>query len=211
MEQSKTSTKSKPSQPNLSAQELLGAAFDSTDAVRFIVDAQGIILHYNRKAYENSILIHKRELHKGDNLFEFAGDTLNKVQNHLKKQLAKSFSGETFVTENEVKYNFQSKWFQTEYVPIVHNMKIVAVSISTHDITSKKNAELQKTNLIADLKTTNQHRLQQITYALESLISRNDELLLTPELRASVHKQIGVMMRELMQLRNKVNSWNQTS
>ncbi len=166
----------KPGEKELPISSLLQAAFDSSDMVRFIVDEDGTVLHFNRKAYENSILIHQRELKKGENLFDYAGDTTNRVQSHLKSQLAKTFTGETFVSENEVKFKLKSRWFQTEYVPILHNKKIVAASILTFDITERKIAELQTAQLVAELKTSTQTRLQQIEYSLDSMSNREKDM-----------------------------------
>src|SRR5688500_7325807 len=103
----------------------LYAAFDSTDAVRFLVTQDGTVIHFNRKAYENSILLHNKELKKGDNLFEFAADTVNSVENRLKKELARTFKGETFFIETEIKYNVDSNWFETEYCPVILNKQII--------------------------------------------------------------------------------------
>jgi hypothetical protein len=209
----KVSTEASPAkttETELTGSQLLQAAFDSTETVRFIVNAEGVVLHFNRKAYENSILMHGRELRKGDSLLDFAGDTVNKVQNHLRLQLQRAFTGETFVIENEVNYKAQSKWFQTEYVPIVHGRRIIAVSIATFDITGRKRAEIAAAELIAELKTSGQHRLQQVEYTLEALVARDADLLSQCQpVSADVSSRIDRLQKDLLSLRNKVNSWRQ--
>lgn len=194
----------------INVSSLLQAAFDSTETVRFIVDSQGNVLHFNRKAFENSILIHSKELKKGDNLFDFASDTNNKVQNHLKIQLARVFAGETFSVEHEVKYKGFSRWFQSEYAPILKNRKIIAASLSTLDISERKLAELKNAQLLAEVKATSQHRIHQIEFSLDAIINRDEELISSfTKSEEKITIRLARLFRDLIALRGKLHSWKQ--
>jgi hypothetical protein len=155
---SKTAKHKESGDNEIAASRLLLAAFDSSESVRFIVQEDGKVLHFNRKAYENSILIHQKELKKGDNLFDYASDTVNNVQTKLRSELKRTFKGESFTTDTEVKYDHRSRWFQTEYIPIFENKKIVAASISTYEITQKKLHDMQLAETIFEVRSSNQHR-----------------------------------------------------
>lgn len=195
-------------QQELSITRLLQAAFDSTEIVRFIVDQHGCVMHFNRKAYENSILIHDRELKKGDNLFAFASETSNKVQNHLRLQLDRALTGETFVIESEVKQDNGSRWYETEYIPLLNDRKMVGVSISTSDITDRKQKERQQHELIAELKATSQNRLQQIDLSLENTIHKFQQAVAGPENEQISRTILEKFFKEISSLRKKIHPWH---
>ncbi|MES2567471.1 MAG: PAS domain-containing protein [Bacteroidota bacterium] len=141
--------------------ELLAAVFDSTEAVRFIVSRDGTILYFNRKAFENASLLHGKTLKKGDNLFSYASDPGKEVESELKKDYERAFAGETFLKEAEISYNSESRWFQTEYVPILSKLKIIAVSINIYEITERKLTEQSKDALILEQKSVIQNLLKE--------------------------------------------------
>jgi len=156
----------------LTAGELLAAAFDATDSVRFIVKQDGTILYFNRKAYENGVLLHGKKLTKGDSLFEYAGDTTNNVKSALKSDLNRSFKGETFRVNTEIKYDKKTMWFQTEYVPVFHKLKIIAASITIYDITETKREELEKANSVIAMEKNYQECLLKTEQMLDVIYKR---------------------------------------
>ncbi|MDF2449805.1 MAG: hypothetical protein K0R26_2309 [Bacteroidota bacterium] len=91
--------------------DLLAAAFNSTESVRFIVSKDGTILAFNRKAFENASLLHGKSLKRGDSLFTYANDPANEVENALRKDCERAFKGETFIKENEIHYASESVGF----------------------------------------------------------------------------------------------------
>jgi hypothetical protein len=188
---------------------LLLAAFDSSESVRFIVQEDGKVLHFNRKAYENSILIHQKELKKGDNLFDYASDTVNNVQTKLRSELKRTFKGESFTTDTEVKYDHRSRWFQTEYIPIFENKKIVAASISTYEITQKKLHEMQLAETIFEVRSSNQHRLQQAELTLDMMAKRIKDIItdIPTSSETDIRKQIRDLCSQLVGLRRKISAW----
>jgi hypothetical protein len=180
----------------------LYAAFDSTDAVRFLVTQDGTVIHFNRKAYENSILLHNKELKKGDNLFDFAADTVNSVENRLKKELARTFKGETFFIETEIKYNVDSNWFETEYCPVILNKQIIAASITLYDITERKNKELSQKQQLEDLKSSTQSKLQQTEFMVETMIISFADMISELKKKSPSYERL---LREMEGLKDDVN------
>jgi PAS domain S-box-containing protein len=154
---------------SLNVEQLLAAAFNSTDSVRFIVAEDGTILYFNRKAYENGLLFHNKKLEKGDSLFDYANDTSNNVEHSLTADLARTFNGETFRVETEIKFGKESKWFETEYVPIFHKLKIAAASITIYEITDKKNNELDLAKRLIQIQKVHQNRLQKVEAMLDTV------------------------------------------
>jgi hypothetical protein len=204
----KKGSRNETADEDLSISRLLQATFDSTESVRFIVDAKGTVIHFNRKAYENSILIHNRELKKGDNLFNFAADTVNDVESPLREQLNRAFKGETFWTDSEVKFDENSRWFETEYIPIIINRKIVAVAISTSEITSKKVQEIRLAELLNEVKSSSQHRLQEAELTLDVMARRVREIVEDiPRSDKLLKKQARTLCANLVSLRRKVGLW----
>lgn len=195
-------------QQELSIARLLQAAFDSTEIVRFIVDHDGCVMHFNRKAYENSILLHDRELKKGDNLYGFASETNNKVQNHLRQQLDRALAGETFIVESEVRQNADTRWYETEYIPLLNERKVVGVSISTSDITERKKHERLQHELVAELKAANLKRLQQIDLSLENTIQRYHAAVSGNTAQSLSPVTMDKLFKEITMLRNKIHPWH---
>jgi len=143
-----------------SEEQLLAAAFNSTDSVRFIVAEDGTILYFNRKAYENGLLLHNKTLKTGDSIHDYAKDPSNDVASNLKECLRRCFAGETFFSETEIHYGAQVRWFKSEYVPIFDKLKIIAASIYIHETTEQKIPELRKDVLLTTVQDLN---LLQIT------------------------------------------------
>jgi hypothetical protein len=194
----------------LTTADLLQAAFDSTDQVRFIVSEDGGVISFNRKAYENSILIHNKALKKGDNLYDFAADTKDNASGKLRDDLRRTFSGESFVTEVEIKYHSGSRWFQTEYVPVFRDKVIVAASISNYDITERKQAEIAVQQYINEMQSAIDTRLRHIELILDSLVA-NSEVLLeeSNSLDEQISSKIRRLLSEFSRLHSKVKYWSQ--
>ncbi|MCE3277915.1 MAG: hypothetical protein K0S44_106 [Bacteroidetes bacterium] len=197
---------------SLSVEELLVATFNSTESVRFIVNEEGIILYFNRKAYENGIQFHNRKLHKGDSLFEYANDTSNNVHITLKDALVRTFKGETFRVEAEVCFGDKSHWFETEYVPLFHKLKMVAASISIYDVTERKVHELLLNKLVNEIKQVQEERWQK-TLAMVDLIDERVKMVLTNGSNlssAAIAKNLKTLSGTIATLKNKVAAWQKT-
>jgi PAS domain S-box-containing protein len=200
---------------DISIPDALQAAFDSTDAVRFFVTSDGKILHFNRKAYENSILLHNKEIKRGDNLYDFAADTENLIENKLKKDLALAFKGENFQRETHVKFTNGEKWFETEYSPIIFKKKIVAVSISTVDITHRKTRELDLRNALDEIKSTRVNRIVQFEFMISNIFSHihaiENEMKKRTGSGAEMISSFDKLKKELLRLTEKLAVWKKNT
>lgn len=194
---------------NYSEEQLLTAAFNSSESVRFIVERDGTILHFNRKAYENGQLLHNKILKRGDNLFDYASDPSNDVANGLRVCIERAFAGETFYSEAEIKFEGGARWFKSEYVPIFDKLKIIAVSIHIHEITDEKLAQLLKDQTLADIKTINYSRLNESKTSLEQIIKDGKESLkaLTNNPNDALKKNLLNLVSVASELKTKVTRW----
>lgn len=152
MANSKVSKNSTELLKNYSEEQLLAAAFNSTDSVRFIVGSDGTIFHFNRKAYENGLLLHNKTLKPGDSIYDYANDPANDVATSLKECLKRCFAGETFFAETEIHFGTEIRWFKSEYVPVFDKLKIIAASLYIHEVTDQKIQELRKDVMLATIK-----------------------------------------------------------
>lgn len=190
---------------NLSESELLSVAFNCTEAVRFIVSKDGGILNFNRKAFENATLLHDKTLKKGDNLFDYANDPGQGVENSLRIDLERAFAGEAFLIETEIPYGHGVRWFQTEYVPILHKLKIIAVSINIYEITEKKNTDTAKDKLISELQNLNQNLLSEREMVWEMISKFSSEIISSEDKKSNkdIIKKTAVFHAQISALRDK--------
>ncbi|MDF2438673.1 MAG: hypothetical protein K0Q95_3049 [Bacteroidota bacterium] len=194
---------------SLTVEQLLTAAFNSTDSVRFIVAEDGTILYFNRKAYENGLLFHNKKLEKGDSLFDYAGDTTNDVQKALLHDLQRTFKGETFRMETEIQFGKELKWFETEYVPIFHKLKIVAASITIYEVTERKQNEHTKAHVLSVMQKAYKDKLLK-TDAMLDLIDKRAKMILNQSGKSSdtaITKNMKSLYTAILALRNKIAVW----
>jgi hypothetical protein len=196
---------------NITVAQALLAAFDATDAVRFIVKADGTIIHFNRKAYENGILLHKRELKRGDNIYDYAADTVNGVESTLKKDIDRAFKGQTFVRESEIKFDVESLWYETEHCPVILNNKVSAVALSITDITARKKREHETQEMIETMRSTKINRVQQFELMIHDLAGVVENLQIAARKKplsvAAIQAAIQKLRSEVASMKKKILIW----
>lgn len=145
------------------SKNILKAIYDSTKSIRFLVAPDYTILFFNKKAYENSIALHDRELKVGDSLLEYAKDFFNQIDSDFKNNFEKALQGEHIVTESEMKYLDTLLWLRTEYYPVHEENRLIGVSIAIADINKRKKNELHIQNqnqILKEIIHTESHELR---------------------------------------------------
>ena len=108
---------------------------DSVD-VWFFVSSGYRILGFNKLAYENSKLLHGRELRIGDSILDYARDTANKVDQDFITCLGRACEGQTVKQENCIEYQSSRLHTISTYTPIYKLTKLAGISITVHVVSS---------------------------------------------------------------------------
>jgi PAS domain S-box-containing protein len=117
----------------------MNAIFNNTSEGFILADTNGLIKFLNNKSKEIAAVNSGKEIKIGDNIFNHV-QLSDRETNKL--TIEKVLSGETF--QYDYKYIFKNgdfRWYQYTNCPVFINGQIVGFSISTVDITERKNAE----------------------------------------------------------------------
>lgn len=147
----------------------MSAIFDSVDDVWFFVDPDYYILFFNKKAYSNGLLFHKRELKAGDNILDYARDTTNKVDERFVASFEAARKGEIIREEGRVDYNSQTIWTYSKYIPVYEEGELLGISISVGDITAQKLQEEERWQQQQEIIALSQKRDEFINIASHEL------------------------------------------
>lgn len=109
---------------------------ENSDDVWFFVNSSYRIVAFNKKAYNNSKLLHGQELKIGDSLLDYARDTANKIDKDFITCLGRACEGQTVKQEKRVEYNSSSLNTIATYTPIYNFSELVGISIKVEVETS---------------------------------------------------------------------------
>jgi PAS domain S-box-containing protein len=164
---------------------ILKAIFDSTNNVTFFVAPDYTILFFNKKAYDNALVLHQRELRVGDNMLDYVNSTQNAAEAEFRTEFTRALQGEQVITESEVQYRpGLAFWFQTEYHPVYEYGDLIGVAITVSDISERKKYEgsiqrqHEQLQTIAHLQS---HKTRQPVCTILGLVSILDKTQLSQE------------------------------
>lgn len=107
----------------------LKAEFDDLDSVWFLVDIKYRILAYNKKAAQNSVTFHGKEIAVGQSILDYARDTENKIDSVFIECFGKAASGQEVERKQEISYNAATINSKASYTPVFNDKELKAVSI----------------------------------------------------------------------------------
>lgn len=107
----------------------LKAQFDDSDAVWFFVDVTYRILAYNKKAAQNSVTFHNKEIAAGQSILDYARDTQNNIDSVFIECFGKAASGQKIELEQPISYNSGTIHSKSSYTPVFHNNDLTGISI----------------------------------------------------------------------------------
>lgn len=121
----------------------LQAIHDSTTNVNIFVDKDYKIVAFNKKALENSVIFHGKQIEEGDLLLDYMAT--DEMKSNFIKLFERASTGEVIMMESLVEYTQDLKlWLRSEYHSVIdHKNNIIGVSLNIIDITERKNAELK--------------------------------------------------------------------
>lgn len=109
--------------------------YDTSPHVWFFVKSNFRILHFNKQAGKNSIILHNKEIVPGDSILDYARDTENKIDSEFITAFGKAAAGQVIETEQKICYKNTSIWFRSTYTPVYDKNLLLGISIVVEDIT----------------------------------------------------------------------------
>lgn len=166
------------------SEKILNAIYNNTHSIRFLVTPDYTILFFNKKANENTVLLHKKKLKIGDNFINYAKDILNTTDNNLESDFEAAIQGAYVVRENEIQHPDHSLWFKTEYYPVYTDKKLIGVSISSRNISEKKKNEIfikKQNDALSDIISFQSHEVRRPIANILGIINVLDKSSLSEE------------------------------
>jgi PAS domain S-box-containing protein len=116
--------------------------FDTSPNAHFLLDKKHKILSYNKVAAQYIAGIWKKEVAVGDSMLDFSNPP--DLEN-FKANFQKCLNGQRIQFEKRIIYpDGQDIWYEILYMPVINSLgETEAVSFSSMDITSRKQAEQQ--------------------------------------------------------------------
>lgn len=116
---------------NLIVQQLKDE-FQDSDCVWFFVDINYRILAFNKKAAENSLAFHKKQIAPGQSILDYARDTKNRIDSKFIQCFGKAASGHPMELEHRISYEAATIVAKSVYTPVLQNERLEGVSITVH-------------------------------------------------------------------------------
>jgi hypothetical protein len=107
----------------------LKAEYEGSDSVWFFVDIKYRILAYNKKAAQNSVTFHNKEIAAGQSILDYARDTKNKIDSVFIECFGKAASGQKIEFEQPISYDSNTIHSKSTYTPVFHNTELIGISI----------------------------------------------------------------------------------
>jgi hypothetical protein len=107
----------------------LKVEYEGSDSVWFFVDIRYRILAYNKKASQNSVTFHNKEIAAGQSILDYARDTKNQIDSLFIECFGKAASGQKVELEQPISYNSSTINSKSNYTPVFHNKELIGISI----------------------------------------------------------------------------------
>ncbi|HEX6914896.1 MAG TPA: hypothetical protein VF145_06625 [Chitinophagaceae bacterium] len=114
----------------------LKAGYDNEACVWFLVNLQYRIIAFNKKAAENSISLHRKEITAGSSILDYARDTKNRVDSEFIRCFGKSATGKKVEQTQKIIYNSATITTKAVYTPVYLDKEVAGISIVVEDITA---------------------------------------------------------------------------
>jgi hypothetical protein len=108
--------------------------YEDAEPVWFLVNLQYRIIAYNKKAAENSLSFHKKQIRRGDSILDYARDTKNQVDAKFIQCFGQAATGKEIKNEQQVSYHSETITTKAVYTPVFEDQEVKAVSIVVHTI-----------------------------------------------------------------------------
>jgi PAS domain S-box-containing protein len=117
----------------------LTAILNASTEATFFMDADYRILVFNKSGEKGIQKIFNKRVKRGDSMLDYV---VPGVVNDFKRNFKRALQGEPVMMEREIQYTHTIRvWNHIRYLPVFRNDKIIGVSFSAMDITSRKKAE----------------------------------------------------------------------
>lgn len=103
--------------------------FEDSESVWFLVDLKYRILAFNKKAAENSVRFHNKELRAGASIIDFARDTKNRIDEQFIRCFGEAAAGKKVEHKEKISYASESISTTSVFTPVIHNDKVIGVTI----------------------------------------------------------------------------------
>ncbi len=177
----------------------LQSILNNTDISYILLDKHIKIVAFNRKANENMLAVYGTNLENG----QYYPDRLdNETKQEAKGSIQKVFAGQ--IISSEVYFpsiNGQPRWYLYKMNPISIENNVSGVCISAEDITTKKEAEIEREQITSDLLQRN-NDLEQFNY----IVSHN---LRAPV--ANISGAVSILNNKDLDSQTKELFWNAVS
>jgi PAS domain S-box-containing protein len=197
------------------SEQVLKALFNSTQSVIFLVSSEYEILFFNKKAYDNSLILHQKEIKIGDNIIDYITDTENNIYKSFRSEFERALNDEYVIVEKEIKYTEESSiWFKTEYFPVYENDRTIGVAIIITDINEKKKYELRirkQNEMLQEIAWIQSHKNRQPIATILGLMSLIQKSELTEsnkeifEMLESKTRELDQIIHEIVSKTNSIN------
>jgi len=112
----------------------LQSRYDTSKHVWFFVNTNYRIIHFNKTAARNSIILHNKEITPGDSILDYARDTSNKIDSDFITCFGKAAAGQLIEKEQQVCYKDRTICTRSTYTPIYQEGSLLGISIVVRDI-----------------------------------------------------------------------------
>lgn len=108
--------------------------YEDAEPVWFLVNLHYRIIAFNKKAADNSLSFHKKQIRRGDSILDYARDTKNQVDAKFIQCFGQAATGKEIQHEQQVSYNSATITTKAVYTPVFEDKEVKAVSIVVHTI-----------------------------------------------------------------------------
>jgi len=104
--------------------------YQHSDCVWFFVDTKYRIVAYNKKAAQNSISLHNKEIGSGQSILDYARDTKNNIDTKFIECFGKAASGHLVKDEQHIIFDSVNMIARSNYIPVMRDKEVMGVSIT---------------------------------------------------------------------------------